>query len=253
MLCLEQVSAGYGKNKTVLHNISFSLAAGKLTVLIGKNGCGKSTLLSCVNRTVKYKGEIYLDEENIAELSVREMAQRVILLPQTLKKVHLTVRELVMLGRSPHLAFGARLEKRDYEAVEYALNAVDMTSFANEYADRLSGGERQKAYLAMVLAVQAPLMLLDEPTTYMDIACKTEFMRLIKRINREEGKTLLIVTHDLESVLKYADNILIMEQGRIVFNDTVEKCMESDVLETCFGVRRRIVSDSDGQYVIFEE
>ena len=252
MLIFDHVSAGYTNKKPVLKDVSFSLPAGALTALLGRNGSGKSTLFACVNREVRYDGTILLDGIRHRSLRARELARKAALLPQSLNKVHLTVRELASFGRNPHRTFGVRIGQEDREAVERAMQAVGVLPLAERYTDQLSGGERQKAYLAMVLAQETPLILLDEPTTYMDAAGQIEFMQLLADICRTGGKTLFMATHDLAFAAKYADHLLILDDGRVRFDGTVDECLTNHVMESVFGVRQHVLYDKAERYILFD-
>ena len=253
MLLLNDVTAGYIKHAPVLKHVGFHLNKGELAVLLGKNGSGKSTLFACVNREIRYKGCILVDGTDIHAISPRAAAQKIAILPQMLRKIHLTVEELVLLGRSPYINFAARPGKNDFDAVQEAMLSVGIQSLAEAYVDRISGGERQKAYLAMVLAQQTPLILLDEPTTYMDASCKAEFMHLLAQICRKEGKTLLIVTHDLELAVTYADRVLLLDAGELVFDGDADTCIAEGAIEKIFGVKQHVLYEENRRYVFYTD
>ena len=225
-------------SRTVLMDVTLSLPRGTLTALIGRNGCGKSTLLSTITGESTYTGSILLDSHELSALPQRERAQKATLLPQSLTSPHMTVRELVNLGRLPHLSLTSRFSSADRQAVEQAIGDVGMESFCDKYLDEISGGERQKAYLAMILAQETPLLLLDEPTTYMDLAFSHRFMEKLDRIKEEREKTLLVAMHDLELAVRYADLLAVLDEGRLRFFGSVSECLERGIIEEIFGVRR---------------
>ena len=226
------------RQKNILQSLSLSLDEGKLTVLIGKNGCGKSTLISCIGGMRPYTGEIHLDGAPISSLTPRDRARRIAILPQLLKTPHMSVERLVSLGRTPHLALTERISEADTAAIEGALASVGIADLRDRFADELSGGERQKAYLAMTLAQEASILILDEPTTYMDVAVSHGFMEQLSRLKDQQKKTVLAVMHDLNCALRYADRVAVMDEGRIVFHGTTDACLATDVIERTFGVVR---------------
>lgn len=226
------------RQKKILFQTSLTLQEHALTVLIGKNGCGKSTMISCIGGMRPYNGSILLDGQAIQAYSSRERARRIAILPQMLQSPHITVESLIQLGRTPHLSIGQRLGNEDIDAVENALAATEMEPFRAHFLDNLSGGERQKAYLTMILAQNAPTLILDEPTTYMDVAVAHKFMTLLRSVAEKQKKTVLTVMHDLNLALRFADRVAIMNEGRIVFHDTVKHCLATDIIERTFGVMR---------------
>ena len=237
MLEFEKIDAGYGRT-SVLHEVSFSLRPGRLTVMLGRNGSGKSTLLSCANQELPYQGLISFHGEDLALLSPRERAKRVAILPQSVPAPHLSVEELAQFGRNPYLDLGRRLSREDKRAVETALWDADADSLRQRCVATLSGGERQRANLAMILAQNAPVIVLDEPTAHMDPCHEAAFLGRISRLRREQKKTFLVILHDLNLAVAYADDIVVLDQGRIVFAGTTAQCLQEQVLEQTFQVRR---------------
>jgi iron complex transport system ATP-binding protein len=224
--------------RTVFSDLSLTLPRGSMTALIGKNGCGKSTLLSAIGGTCPYEGEILLDGIPTSALSPKELAKRMSHLPQTLAAPHMTVEELVRLGRHPHVGMLSRPTDADGAAVHTAMEQADVTRLSNRYLDEISGGERQRAYLAMLLSHDAPLWLLDEPTTYMDPSVAAHFTVLLTRLKQEHAKTLLVAMHDLSSAVRFADHIALLDGGRLAFFGTTEDCLSTDAIERTFSVRR---------------
>ena len=231
--------------KKILSDISFSVEKGKHTVLLGKNGSGKTTLLNCLNGTSDFCGEIFLHGKNIKEFSFRERAKKIGFMPQLLSAPHITVLELVSMGRTPYIGLGARPSEKDREMVEGAIRSARLGDIRDSYLDRISGGELQRAYLGLVLAQDAELIVLDEPTSHMDIAAGEEFLSLANRLVFEHGKTLLTVIHDISAAVYYCDNTAILEKGKLRFFGTKEECMASGAVNSAFGVRSFL---SDGKY-----
>ena len=222
----------------LLQNISFSLEPNRITVLLGKNGSGKSTLIKCANSLQRFSGSITLDGISIDQLSAADRAKKIACFPQFLPDTPLTVRALTALGRSPHTGITGRLTASDHTAIEKALSLVGLTTFRDRRVSSLSGGEKQRAYLAMLLAQDSEILLMDEPTSSLDTDARRELYSLIGRLVREQNKTLLIVMHDLGEAISIADRIMLLEHGSLIFHDTKERCLSSDILERSFHVKR---------------
>lgn len=237
MLEFKDISVRFGR-KQVLKDVGFSLRPHRLTVLLGPNGSGKTTLLNCVNQQISYIGEILEGEKNLALLSARERAKTVAILPQTMPAPHVTAREMVAFGRNPYLDFTGRLADKDRSAVEAALTDANAAELAERYTDTLSGGELQRVRLAMILAQNTPIALLDEPTAHMDQSHEGDFLELLTDLKKRKKKTFLVILHDLSLAAEYADDLVILEEGRVVFAGTKEDCLSGNLIETTFGVKR---------------
>lgn len=237
MLEIKNVSVRYGE-KEILKDVSFSLRPHRLTALVGRNGSGKSTLLSCVNQQVPYTGQITEGEKKLALLPPRERAKTVAILPQTLPAPHIPAWEMAAFGRNPYLDFTGRLTEKDREAVAAALRDAHAESLTERYVDTLSGGERQRIALAMILAQNTPIALLDEPTAHMDQSYEESFLRLLQELKMKKKKTFLVILHDLTLAAQYADDIVVLDGGRIVFAGPKEACLEKQIIEKIFGMRR---------------
>ncbi|MBQ2830850.1 MAG: ABC transporter ATP-binding protein [Oscillospiraceae bacterium] len=233
--------------RSILQGVDLTLTPHTLTAVVGKNGCGKSTLVGCIGQTTPYMGEILFSGRNLALMPPRERASLVSILPQTLHAPHITVRELVTLGRSPYIDIAHHLTANDRAAVDHALEIIGIADLSAAYVDTLSGGERQKAYLAMTLAQDTRLLILDEPTTYMDMAYEQSFLSLLTTLHRRHKKTLLVVMHDLTQAVRHADHIAVMDDGHIVFCGTTKECLAANVLEQTFAVRRH----ASGERIFF--
>ena len=214
MLSFHQVCASYGKNQ-VLDHIDFSLVPHKLTAVVGRNGSGKSTLVSCVNQELPYTGEITFSDRNLAVMTLRERAQLISILPQTLHSPAVTVEELTAFGRNPYLDFGKRMSPKDWQAVDDALEAIGISGLRDKLVTELSGGERQKAYLAMVLAQNTRVMILDEPTSGLDFKNMMRISEHLKAL-AQKGKTILIITHDYEFAAMTCNRVLhFVDEGHV--------------------------------------
>lgn len=250
MLRFDGLTAGYGKRQ-VLKKVRFSLEPGSITALLGKNGSGKSTLLSCVNRQLPYGGEIFCGEENLRDLSPEARAKKIAILPQSLAAPPIPVEELVLFGRNPYLGFGQRPSREDREAVQRAMEAVGISLWRGRRVNALSGGERQRAYLAMILAQEAPVILLDEPTTYLDVDHQGAFFQTLLQLKTRYRKTLLVILHDLNQAVRWADRILVLEEGRIAFDGTSAACLDSGVLEATFSVEKHMLREKGRELGFF--
>lgn len=237
MLEFKEISVRFGSEQA-LKDVSFSLRPHRLTVLVGRNGSGKSTLLNCANQQIPYTGEILEGEKNLALLSARERAKTVAILPQTMPAPHITAREMVSFGRNPYLDFTGRLTEKDRQAVASALADANVTDLAERYTDTLSGGELQRVRLAMILAQNTPIALLDEPTAHMDQCHEGEFLELLTDLKRHRKKTFLVILHDLTLAAAYADDLVVLDGGEVVFAGTREDCLDREIIETTFGVKR---------------
>lgn len=236
-LFFENVSAGY-RQKMVLEDISFRVCGGSMTALIGRNGAGKSTLLSCLTGEKRdYRGKILLDGQNVRQMDMAERACRIACLPQSLPRPHVTVRELVSFGRTPYTPLTGRASKADRETVAWAVGAVGMEGLGDCFVDTLSGGEQKKAFFAMTLAQDTPVVVLDEPTAHLDTQSRFAFLELLDRMRRETGKTFLIVMHELPEILRYADRIVALCDRRVAFDGTPEECLNASIPQSCFQIR----------------
>lgn len=218
----------------ILDGISFGLRPGGLTALVGRNGSGKSSLLSCLDG-MPYRGTVMLGGEDLRTVPPRRRARMAAILHQDMPAPCLTVRELAAFGREPYLDFTGRLREQDREAVDRALRDARVSGLAERRVDTLSGGERQRAYLAMVLAQETELLLLDEPGAHLDRTWEASFLELLTRL---EGRTVLLALHDLDAAVRYARDILVLEEGKLIFSGTVEECLQKEILEKTFCLRR---------------
>jgi ABC-type cobalamin/Fe3+-siderophores transport system ATPase subunit len=239
-LSAENLYAGYG-NKSILNGLSVTLPAGKITALIGPNGCGKSTLLKCFSRLLTPEsGTLRLQGDDISRLQGRALARKLALLPQQhVAPEGIRVRELVGYGRSPWLNLWGRLGEQDHARVSRAMQETNIGDLAEKLVSELSGGQRQRVFLAMVLAQDTPLVLLDEPTTYLDISHQVELMNLLRRQN-QQGKTVVAVLHDLNQASRYCDYLVMMAAGKIVAQGSPEAVMTPALLAQVFDIDAQI-------------
>ena len=234
-----------------IEHISFDSAPGEVTAIIGSTGSGKSTLVSCVNQELPYTGEITFSDRNLAVMTLRERAQLISILPQTLHSPAVTVEELTAFGRNPYLDFGKRMSPKDWQAVDDALEAIGISGLRDKLVTELSGGERQKAYLAMVLAQNTRVMILDEPTTYMDMEYEAAFFRLLETLKTKRKITFLVIMHNLSQAVRYADRIVVLDGRRIRYQGDTRACVASGVLESVFHVRQHQAEDNGEKFIFF--
>lgn len=242
---LHQLTAGYGREQ-ILSNISLWIPKGKITVVLGPNGSGKSTLLKCIVGLCKnVDGEIYLWDKKKETYTEKEFARQVFYLAQSHPDSSLYIERLVLHGRFPHLSYPRHYSTEDYQYCEKAMEQVGIQMLRHKRLNELSGGQRQKAYLAMALAGQAEILLLDEPTTYLDIQYQAELFGLIKK-QKELGKTIMAVLHDIDYALRLADWVLLLKDGKLVMQGTPEQIWESGTITQVFQVKAGKTVDKDG-------
>lgn len=224
--------------KEIVHSISLDIPEGKVTAIIGPNGCGKSTTLKALSRILPYKGSVTFKGQEMSTLSQREFAKCLAILTQSPQAPSdLTVNDLVEMGRFPHRGFLGRAGKDDKEHVEWALEKTGVKEMRYRLLNTLSGGERQRAWIAMALAQRPEVLLLDEPTTYLDICHQLEIMQLIGRLNQELGLTVVMVVHDLNHAIMYADHVVVVKSGQLVTSGAPREIITADLLAEVFKVK----------------
>ncbi len=236
-IAAERITLAY-ENSPVVHDLSLTVEPGTITTIIGPNGCGKSTLLRSLARLMTpSNGAVLLDGQAIHELPSREVARRLGMLSQQATVPDgVTVGELALRGRYPHQAFFQPPTRRDAEAVDRALDMAGMTDLRDRLVASLSGGQRQRAWIAMALAQETPLLLLDEPTTFLDVAHQMEVMDLVARLNREEERTIVMVLHDVNEAARVSDRLVAMRDGRILGDGPPAEILTPDLLAELYGV-----------------
>jgi len=237
------LSLGYGE-RLVVDSVDLDIPRGALTAIVGPNGSGKSTLLRGMSRLLRPRsGAVHLDDVDIASLSAGELARRLALLPQApVTPQGLTVGDLVAHGRFPHRAWYQRWSAADEQAVRRALTRVDLLDRVDHQVTELSGGQRQRAWLAMVLAQDTDHLLLDEPTTYLDLAHAVDVMALARDVAHESGRTVVGVLHDLTLAARFADHMVVVSDGRVVATGSPEDVVTSPLLAKVFGLRAEVVT-----------
>jgi iron complex transport system ATP-binding protein len=243
-LYADKVSVGYPERR-VIETMSLAMQTGKIMALVGPNGSGKSTLLKAMARLLPVEsGAVYLDGKAITKLPSAQVARRLAILPQGPSAPRgLTVGELVEQGRFPHVGALRMLRHQDHDAIREALALTNMTDFVHRPLDGLSGGERQRAWIALTLAQDTPVLLLDEPTTFLDIGHQLEVLDLVQQLNRERGMTIVLVLHDLNQAARYAERMVVLNRGQIVADGPSATVLNPTMLADIFRVRANIVTD----------
>ncbi|MEU6862179.1 ABC transporter ATP-binding protein [Streptomyces sp. NPDC046876] len=234
---------GYG-NRIVAEDLDLPIPAGKVTALVGPNACGKSTALRALARLLEPSaGAVLLNGEDIASLSARDFALRLALLPQTPSAPDgITVRDLVARGRTPHQRWWRQWSAADEAAVDAALAATGASDLADRSIDELSGGQRQRVWIAMALAQDTPVLLLDEPTTYLDLAHQVDVLELVAGLNRTDGRTVVMVLHELNLACRYADHLVAMRDGRVLASGPPSRIVTPDLLREVFALDAEVIS-----------
>ncbi|MEV4874173.1 ABC transporter ATP-binding protein [Streptomyces syringium] len=233
------------EDRTVVEALDLDVPDGEVTVVVGPNACGKSTLLRALGRLLKPKGgAVLLDGEELARIPTRRIAQSLGLLPQTpVAPEAITVADLVARGRQPHQRWWQQWSETDERAVTDAMARTDVSALAERSVDELSGGQRQRVWIAMALAQETDLLLLDEPTTYLDIAHQVEVLDLVRQLNHERGRTVVAVLHDLNQAARYADHLVAMKAGRVIARGRPSEIVTAELVREVFGLDSVVVPD----------
>ena len=248
MIQLRGLRAGY-PGRTVLEGIDLDFRPGEVLAILGPNGCGKSTLLRTANGLLpRTGGEVLVDGVSIDRLTPRDLARKAAYLPQSRQVPAITARRMVLHGRFPYLSYPRRYSREDRAMVSRALDWAGAAELAERPLAELSGGQRQKVYLAMALAQDTAAILMDEPTTYLDVGCQLEVMALARRL-AEEGRAVVMVLHDLTLALRYAHRTALLWEGRVRQTGTPEELYAGEALEQVMGVRLgRVKTEEGGRY-----
>lgn len=243
-LWAEQLTLGYD-DKIVARDLSVHIPDGELTVIIGPNACGKSTLLRTLSRLLQPSaGQVWLDGQAISRYPTKEVARRLSLLPQSsTAPADILVRDLVARGRYPHQGLFSRWHADDERAVQQAMTATGVAQLAEKPVDTLSGGQRQRVWIAMVLAQETPLVLMDEPTTWLDIAHQIDLLELMRELNRDRGHTLVVVLHDLNHACRYATHLIAMRDGKVLASGAPKDIVTPALIQAVYGLACVIIED----------
>lgn len=242
------------EDKVVLKGVSIEVNKGEIVSIIGPNGSGKSTLIKAICRSIKINdGSIALEDKNIYDIPTKTVAQKLAVLPQVKSITNdILVESLVSYGRFPHLGFSKRLSKSDKEIVEWAMEKTGVISLRDRNLLTLSGGERQRAWIAMALAQKTDILVLDEPTTYLDISYQMEVLELIKELNHTLGISIIMVLHDLNQAARYSDNIYVLKEGKVFKSGKPSEILCGDLLKNVFRIQADIYKDDNNNcpYII---
>lgn len=242
------------EDKMIIENLNLKIPKGKVTIIIGANGCGKSTLLKVIARILPPKGgKILVDGRSIRHEKPKKIAQRIAVLPQSPKCPDaITVRELVSYGRFPYQRAVGGMTPHDKEKVDWALNETGLSSFSERPVNHLSGGQRQRAWIAMTLAQETEIILLDEPTTYLDMAYRLEVLLLLQQLNREKQLTIVMVLHELNEACRFADHIIGLKDGKVVCEGRPAEVIRRDTLREIYGIDAKLIMSGAGYPICLE-
>ena len=243
-LAAEGLTLAYDKVE-VARDLSLDIPAGRITCVVGANACGKSTLLRALARLLKpVSGSVLLDGQRIHSMSTKQVATRLGILPQTpVAPEGITVADLVSRGRHPHQTWLRQWSERDESVVVEAMRVTGTVELAERPVDELSGGQRQRAWIAMALAQDTDLMLLDEPTTYLDLAHQIDVLDLLVDLNRTHGRTIVLVLHDLNQAARYSDHLVAMKHGAVVASGSPAEVITEELVADVFGLSTKVVVD----------
>ena len=246
MNCIKtkDLNISYG-NLDIVKDLNLEIPKGKITTIIGANGCGKSTILKTIARILQPKsGDIFINDKNIKDQSSKELAKTMAVLPQSPQAPSgLTVEELISYGRFPHQKGFGKMKKEDKDIVSWALEATGISEFRDRKIEALSGGQRQRAWIAMALAQQTDILVLDEPTTYLDLAHQLEVLNLLEELNKKQGTTIVMVIHELNNAARFADHMVGVKKGKIACQGSAYEVMTKENLKELFNIDAEIVSD----------
>ncbi|MFI3209433.1 MAG: ABC transporter ATP-binding protein [Peptostreptococcaceae bacterium] len=233
-------------NVDIVKDLNLEIPKGKITTIIGSNGCGKSTILKTIARIIKSKsGDIFINDKSIKEQKAKDIAKVMAVLPQSPQAPNgLTVEELIAYGRFPHQKGFGKKTNDDRDIITWALKSTHIEEFRHRKIEDLSGGQRQRAWIAMAIAQQTDILILDEPTTYLDLAHQLEILKLLKDINLKYNTTIVMVIHELNNAARFADNMVGIKKGEIVCEGSPEVVMTNENLRKLFNIDAEIINDS---------
>ncbi len=252
MIKCQSLSAGYGKN-LIIKNLDLNIPKGETTAIIGPNGSGKSTILRAITGNLKLRsGEVCIKDKKLSHYKAKELAKIITFMPQVLKVIPgFTVQDIVGFGRFPHLGFRGKLTQYDREIVDWAIASVGLERYRHRPVNRLSGGEFQRSRIAMAIAQESDIILFDEPTTFLDISHQLHVLELVDKIKRDMGKTILMVLHDINQAARYADRMVVLEDGELFEQGPPAKILSQNILNNVFKIEARILDDDKhGKYFL---
>ena len=250
-ISVKNLSVAYEEN-IIIDNMNLTIPKGKISIIIGANGCGKSTLLKSIARVIKAKsGEIYINEKNIKSQKEKYIATQVAFLPQgPVCPSGITVKELVAFGRFPHQKIIGGLNTHDKEIIDWAIEETGLKEFAHREVENLSGGQRQRAWIAMTLAQETEIIMLDEPTTYLDMSYQLEVLQVLEKLNKEKNITIVMVLHELNNACRFASNIIGLKKGKIICEGTPMEAITKENLREIYGIDGKLQLSENKNYPI---
>jgi iron complex transport system ATP-binding protein len=250
-ISVKNLSVAYEDN-LIIDDMNLSIPKGKISIIIGANGCGKSTLLKTIARVIKPKnGDIFISEKNIKIQKEKHIATQVAFLPQgPVCPSGITVKELVAFGRFPHQKLIGGLKAHDKEIIDWAIEETGLTDFADREIENLSGGQRQRAWIAMTLAQETDIIMLDEPTTYLDMSYQLEVLQVLEKLNKEKNITIVMVLHELNNACRFASNIIGLKEGKIICEGTPMEAITKENLKEIYGIDGKLQLSENKNYPI---
>ena len=253
-ISVNNLSVSY-ENNIIIEDMDLCIPKGKISIIIGANGCGKSTLLKTISRINKpRKGDIFINNKDIKRIKEKDIAKEVAFLPQgPVCPSGLTVRELVAFGRFPYQKIIGGLNSHDKEVIDWAIEETGLSEFDNREVDSLSGGQRQRAWIAMTLAQETEIIMLDEPTTYLDMSYQLEVLEVLQKLNKEKNITVVIVLHELNNACRFADNIIGLKKGKIICEGKPIEVISKETLKDIYGIDANLKKSENGEYPVCME
>ena len=250
-ISVKNLSVAYEEN-LIIENMNLSIPSGEISIIIGANGCGKSTLLKTIARVIKPKsGDIFINGKNIREQKEKHLAAQVAFLPQgPVCPPGLTVKELIAFGRFPHQKLMGGLKSHDKDIIQWAMEETELEEYADREIGNLSGGQRQRAWIAMTLAQETDIIMLDEPTTYLDMSYQLEVLKVLERLNKNKKITVVIVLHELNNACRFASNIIGLKQGNLICQGTPVDVITKESLKEIYGIDARLQLSENKQYPV---
>ncbi len=248
---VRNLSFSYGKNR-VLKDVNLSIQRGKITTILGANGCGKSTLFSLMTKNLTpRKGRIYLEGKQIRNMSLKDFACRVAIVQQyNSAGDDVTVERLISFGRTPHRKMMQGRSEEDDRLIEWAMRVTNLTRFRDREVSRLSGGQRQRVWIAMALAQNTKILFLDEPTTYLDIRYQLEILKLVRKLNRKYGITIVMVLHDINQAIAFSDCVIGLQDGAVAVEGKPEDVITTESIQKLYGVELAVTTVDDQLFVM---
>ncbi len=250
-ISVKNLSVAYEEN-LIIENMNLSIPSGEISIIIGANGCGKSTLLKTIARVIKPKsGDIFINGKNIREQKEKHLAAQVAFLPQgPVCPPGLTVKELIAFGRFPHQKLMGGLKSHDKDIIQWAMEETELKEYGDREIGNLSGGQRQRAWIAMTLAQETDIIMLDEPTTYLDMSYQLEVLKVLERLNKNKKITVVIVLHELNNACRFASNIIGLKQGNLICQGTPVDVITKESLKEIYGINARLQLSENKQYPV---